>query len=404
MTSRVTAFALILLAPLALAEGEDCRLDGDCADGEFCSYLQASCLGDRPFGRCITIPPGGNCTHLYMPVCGCDLQTHGNGCEAAAESVSLLYLGECEPCDATGARCSEGRVCGVERSACSSDYEGTCLPPVGGREWVHLEFTGSVDEGFDGLGLFAGLQPGDRFHGSLSYDLTTPDTGFDTEGDVGRYEHDSPAAGLRVTVAGFGTSGALPVVEVHDEAGFAGADAFGTYSESLALQAGLDGFLSWWLQEFIESPVANVALPPCPVDPGLFENNRLQLRIDCPTCAGPAAFSEIEGAVDLLEHALVLELDASLLRWSAQPSAIAYDVVAGDLDSLGDFTLATSGCLAEDTTATTQVSGADPLPGQGLWYLVRAERADGSGSYDGFGQRLQAPRDGAIAASGADCG
>lgn len=38
-----------------------------------------------------------NCLDIYLPVCGCDGQTYGNGCDATAHGVSIDYPGECEP-------------------------------------------------------------------------------------------------------------------------------------------------------------------------------------------------------------------------------------------------------------------------------------------------------------------
>lgn len=79
----------------------------------------------------------------------------------------------------------------------------------------------------------------------------------------------------------------------------------------------------------------------------------------------------------------------TLLRWDAIAEAAAYDVVQGDLEILsgtgGDFTAATSRCLADDWTGLSVEAPDAPTDGGGTWYLVRAINAIGPGSYDGSG-------------------
>ena len=65
-----------------------------CADGLYCYYAPADTCGwaDAP-GKCEVIPE--MCTREYNPVCGCDGQSYGNACEAAANGVSVLNEGRC---------------------------------------------------------------------------------------------------------------------------------------------------------------------------------------------------------------------------------------------------------------------------------------------------------------------
>jgi hypothetical protein len=65
-----------------------------CAEGQFCAFPPSADCGraDAP-GVCSLRP--GFCTRQFDPVCGCDGQTYGNACEAAAAGVSVELRGEC---------------------------------------------------------------------------------------------------------------------------------------------------------------------------------------------------------------------------------------------------------------------------------------------------------------------
>jgi len=103
---------------------------------------------------------------------------------------------------------------------------------------------------------------------------------------------------------------------------------------------------------------------------------------------------------------LRIGLDAGHISWNAQPGAVGYDVVRGDLATLeasaGDFTRATIACLADDTTATMTDDPVLPAPGGGFWLLVRLVSGTGPGSYDD-GSSPVASRDTGIDASPDAC-
>ena len=65
-----------------------------CEKGEFCKYEIGQCCCDYQ-GICTTMPDG--CIAQWDPVCGCDGNTYGNGCEADRAGVPIAHRGEC--CD-----------------------------------------------------------------------------------------------------------------------------------------------------------------------------------------------------------------------------------------------------------------------------------------------------------------
>jgi len=102
--------------------GTPCTTNAQCATNQYC---QTSGCGGQ--GECQQRPQG--CITLWLPVCGCDAMTYGNGCEAAAAGVNIHHNGECGPCT-SNAQCFSGPFPGSGEYCAKPDFScgatGTC--------------------------------------------------------------------------------------------------------------------------------------------------------------------------------------------------------------------------------------------------------------------------------------
>jgi hypothetical protein len=65
-----------------------------CTDDEYCAYQPGDYCGAADASATCESRPDG-CNTGYDPVCGCDGNTYGNACEAAAHGTGVLALGPC---------------------------------------------------------------------------------------------------------------------------------------------------------------------------------------------------------------------------------------------------------------------------------------------------------------------
>jgi len=115
-----------------------------CGIGLYCQYETGVCGEDGATGVCAPRPEA--CTLIFAPVCGCDGETYGNECEAAAAGTSVRSDGPC-PGDGDeqicggllGFACDDGEFCQFPEGTCgAADETGVCkeIPDVCTEEFA----------------------------------------------------------------------------------------------------------------------------------------------------------------------------------------------------------------------------------------------------------------------------
>ena len=130
---------LFLVTTLFVLSGrsmaDTCTSNSDCAKGYYCYKATGDCDGK---GECTAKPQ--MCPEIWDPVCGCDGQTYGNACEAAAAGINVSYEGECAPgactnnedcpssyfCYKNPGDCDGIGVCTAKPQACPDVWDPVC--------------------------------------------------------------------------------------------------------------------------------------------------------------------------------------------------------------------------------------------------------------------------------------
>ncbi len=122
---RAVLFCLVLVLGLfaGSAAAQECTGSSDCPDrSDYCRKNAGACDGE---GECEQRPEA--CTDVLDPVCGCDGETYGNSCAAAAVGVNVARKGECDDRSCSSAReCGDDELCQKPIGDCAG--AGRCQP------------------------------------------------------------------------------------------------------------------------------------------------------------------------------------------------------------------------------------------------------------------------------------
>ena len=99
-----------------------CYSNIDCDDGHFCLKTAGKCDAG---GLCELMPAA--CPEIIAPVCGCDMKSYDNSCEAHAAGVNAFHLNSCDAIKTCTyhEECSEGMFCKKDHGCIE---QGACTP------------------------------------------------------------------------------------------------------------------------------------------------------------------------------------------------------------------------------------------------------------------------------------
>ena len=126
-----------------------------------------------------------------------------------------------------------------------------------------------------------------------------------------------------------------------------------------------------------------IVIGSCRIDDACYNDGDENPGNDCEVCDAllPGAWT---AAPPVEVQQLTVTQGAGIeLSWTGQGTAAVYDVAGGAIGDLAaDGGVVNASCLADDVGATTWTDpSADPLPGTGNYYFVRAQKSCGDGSY-----------------------
>lgn len=100
------------------------KVIGVCPEGTFCQTFDNNPIPCTGEGECVPVPPV--CDKAVAPVCGCNVTTYQNACEATLAKTSIKSKGSCDGgCTEGQNTCANGQYCAVAQGQCGA--VGVCI-------------------------------------------------------------------------------------------------------------------------------------------------------------------------------------------------------------------------------------------------------------------------------------